>query len=65
MAKLGCIERFMGLDHNLPKRYRAKLWQAKDIYENCDRSTLIRLLLGWDLANLELEDELKEQEGQL
>ena len=55
----------MGLDHNLPKRYRAKLWQAKDIYENCDRSTLIRLLLGWDLANLELEDELREQERQL
>lgn len=63
MAKLGCMERFLHLDRNLPKRYRAKLWKAKEMYENCDRSALIRCLLLWNLANLELEDELKEQEG--
>lgn len=62
MSKLGCMERFLGLKQNLTKRYRAELWKNKEIYENCDRTTLIRKLLAQDLLLLELDEKL-EKEG--
>lgn len=62
MAKLGCMERFLGLKQNLPKRYRAEFWKNKEMYENSDRTTLIRMLLEQDLLLLELDDKLGKED---
>ena len=62
--KIGWLERFIGLDFNIPKKDRAYLRERKEIYENCDRTCLIRTLLCNELAFLGNEYEIKRLKRQ-
>lgn len=56
-GKLGAMERFLGLEAKLTNKERSFLYKRKEIYENCDRSTLIRCLLCADLLEMIQEEE--------